>query len=393
MANLVADFPTTTHLDIQPLAEVSVCIAFGLLLTSHPRLGNPEHRRKVAQLVFLVAVATHLANYAWSFAAKMSLRGPFGAWLTDNNPAYIFLAALDNNHILFSGFPKAVGRLYDLLDHHHLAGNLLLLIVQASAAFILLMPHRSLVLLLLLLDVMHLSIIVVAGANFWPWIMLNVIITIVVLARDAPRPSFGLRLIATGFILISPVFVAVARLGWFDAGAHNRIFVEAVDRNGTHYQVPSNFFTFYSYSFAHMDYGSPAPDTEFATQEPNGGAADYALFQAGRRCDVHALVRPHSNNELDPVRLAAFLRHYHQLVLDVTAHLGAFPYNFYPHHFFVPSSSSQAFSNLDKRLIVSYLYRRESVCLGFDANGLQRKVVSSASFTIDLGEEKRFDGS
>ena len=29
-------------------------------------------------------------------------------------------------------------------------------------------------------DVMHVSIILIAGANFWPWIILNVIIVVVV---------------------------------------------------------------------------------------------------------------------------------------------------------------------------------------------------------------------
>jgi hypothetical protein len=402
MAGIISGFPPTTHLDVQPLPEIAVCIGFGLLINrAYPRFsrsyasaGPEAAKRRVdaddttarfARLLLLIAISIHLANYFWSFSAKMRLRGPFGAWLAENNPAYIFLAALDDNHILISGYPAAVRWVYMLLDEFHVFANSLILFIQAATIIILLLPKRALIVLLLMLDVMHFSIILIAGANFWPWIILNIIITAAVINGNFRFPPLSLRLVATGFILIAPLFVAVARLGWFDTGANNKIFLEAVDESGRHHAVPSNFFTFYSYSFGHMDYGTPNPVTAFATQEPNGGAADIALFRAGRSCDVKALVRPGGAKELDGARVAAFVRNYHRLALHIEATLGGFPYDYYPHHFAVPRSASEDFLNLDKRRIVAYMYKRESVCLSFDAGGLERKLISSADYRIDLG--------
>lgn len=385
MAGIIADFPPTTHLDVQPLPEIAMCIGFGLLIgRSYPRLSQSPAKANFPGLLLLIAIAIHLANYFWSFSAKMRLGGPFASWMTHNNPAYIFLVALDDDHIPISGFPAAVRWVYTLLNEFHVFSNFLILLIQAAAIVVLLLPKRALIALLLLLDLMHFSIILVAGANFWPWIILNIIITAAVMNANFRFPPMSLRLVATGFIVIAPIFVAVARLGWYDTGANNKIFLEAVDDSGRHYAVPSNFFTFYSYSFGHMDYGTPDPETAFATQEPNGGAADYALFRAGRTCNVKELMRSGGAKALDGARLSAFVRNYHRFALHIETVLGTFPYDYYPHHFAVPRSASEDFLNLDKRRIVAYMYRRESVCLSFGAGGLERRLISSADFKIDL---------
>jgi hypothetical protein len=392
MAGVISGFPPTTHLDVQPLPEISICIGFGVLINRlYPRFsrgpapaGTLESTARFTRLLLLIAIAIHLANYFWSFTAKMRLSGPFLAWMTDNNPAYIFLVALDDNHILFSGFPSAVRWVFTLLDKFHVFSNSLILFMQAAAIIVLLLPKRALIALLLMFDLMHFSIILIAGANFWPWIILNVIITAAVMNGNFRFPALPLRLVATGFMVIAPIFVVVARLGWFDTGANNKIFLEAVDESGRHYAVPSNFFTFYSYSFGHMNYGTPDPATAFATQEPNGGAADHALFRAGRSCNVKELMRPGGAKALDGARLSAFVRNYHRLSLHIGEALGAFPYDYYPHHFAVPRSASEDFLNLDKRRIVAYWYRRESVCVSFGAAGLERKLISSADYRIDL---------
>jgi hypothetical protein len=198
------------------------------------------------------------------------------------------------------------------------------------------------------------------------------------------RQPLALRLVATGFIVLAPHFIKVAMLGWYDSGANNKLYFEAVDRSGRHYSVPTNFFTFYSYSFGHMDYGSPEPATAFAVNSPNGGAATYALFKAGRTCDVAALGRRSRPARFDPSDLANFVRSYHRLAVAITSRLGTFPYNLYPHHFFARSAADAEFYNLDKRNIASYVYRRESVCLSYADGGLQRKLISTAQYTIDV---------
>jgi len=442
VAGTITGLPTAPRLGVLPLSEISICIAIGLLINriysrspessiwnAIERLINRIHsrpqnifangvvderieqldvflRRAFARLLCLVAIGIHLANYFWSFYAKATLPGPLLAWLWENNPAYIFLAALDDGHILFLANQQLVEYVFTVLDRVYIVSNFGILVVQAAAITAFFLPTRAVIILLLLFDLMHASIILIVGANFWPWILLNVIITYVVAGCDFQQGIVGpadkgfdggardlvLRLLATGFILIAPCFVNVARLGWYDSGANNRLFFEAVDESGTRHYVPTNYFTFYSAWLVHMDYGTPEPETAFATEKPNGGAYDYELFKAGRTCDLNALRRPHRYDWSYRDRLSEFVRNYHRVALKISSTLGAFPYNAYPHHFYVPGILTEDFDRLDKRRIVAYIYRRESVCLGFSSGRLQRVVRGVAEHRIDVGQENSHDG-
>jgi hypothetical protein len=399
MAENVTGLRTTTHIDVQPLTEVSLCIGVGLVTIRVLRAlkyerpaasvgtsgtGPAEPLAAFAPLLLLTAIAVHLANYFWSFWAKMTLQGPPGAWLTDNNPAYMFLVALDDGHIFYSGYTALTHWLFRLFDLTHRYTNFFVLACQAAALIALLLPRGAFLVLLLMFDVLHGAIIVLAGANFWPWIILNAIITLVVAGTRIERVPPAARLLATLFILIAPHFVYVTRLGWYDSGANNKLYFEALDEQGHRYAVPTNFFTFYSYSLGHMDYGLPDPATAFAVRSPNGASYDYDLFKAGRRCDVARLTAPAGKPSMSADELAVFVKRYHRLAMAIYDKLGQFPYDLYPHHFYVPFGQSADFRLLNKRRIVAYVYRRESVCLSYVADRFQRRLVSSAEYRIDV---------
>src|SRR5262249_16797720 len=113
-AKPITGLPITTDLDIMPLNEVSICIGLGLLIShatsqairllskrSNSRfvdsITNGLASSSFTGLLLLVAISIHLANYYCSFVAKVSLDGPFLAWLTKNNPVNMFLVALDDD--------------------------------------------------------------------------------------------------------------------------------------------------------------------------------------------------------------------------------------------------------------------------------------------------------
>jgi hypothetical protein len=133
-----------------------------------------------------------------------------------------------------------------------------------------------------------------------------------------------------------------------------------------------------------MDYGPPDGKLSFPVWSPNGGTASYQIFSAGRACDSQALLKLNAPQRFWGAELADFVRNYHQMVLGIYRTVGAFPYDLYPHHFYVPFSASEAFYKLDKTTIVAYMYRQETVCLSFGAGQLQRKVVGSAEYRIDV---------
>jgi hypothetical protein len=181
VAGAITGLPQTAFIDVLPLPEVSICIAIGLLINRIPLgLCNgvvDEHddtkecelsillRREFARLVCLFAISIHLANYFWAFYAKATLPGPPLAWLWENNPAYIFLAALNNGHILFLADQKLVEWSFAVLDRLHVVSNLGILFAQGAALIAFFLPNRLLFIFLLVFDSMQTANIFVLVAN------------------------------------------------------------------------------------------------------------------------------------------------------------------------------------------------------------------------------------
>jgi hypothetical protein len=397
----VTGLPNVNILDVSPLAEIGVCIGLGLLVirafrdlvkqqlappmwTANGKSIPPEDN--FARLLVLLAISIHLANYFWSFVQKTLVGDGILAWVTENNPAYIFLATLHDKHVVFSDIDGLVNVVFQGLDHTYIFSNLIVFVAQAAAITAFFIPRILFLCLLLIYDVMHFAIIVAVGANFWPWIILNVLIGFVVARYDFNELTIVHRVVGAAFILCAPLFVSTARLGWFDTGANNYVSIEAVDSSGQRYLVSTNFYTFYSYPIAHFDYGMPDSAHGFVTGTPNG-AGDYKAFRAGRTCDVPSLLQESSGEvdqrELDP-RLLTFIRNYHSLAIAIQDHIGTFPYDYYPHHLYVPTSAAANFYRLDKRLVTAYVVKRESACLSFADSHLIKKVISVAEQRINV---------
>jgi hypothetical protein len=390
-------------IDVLPLAEVSFCLVAGLAVARlTARIGrspglNAAARNDVAsagatfsKVLIAAAISIHLGNYYSSFLAKVTLDGGPTSWLFDNDPAKLFLVGLDNNHVLYAGWPWLVDGMRAVLGHGGPATNAFILLAQGAALVGILMPRRWLLALLLGFDVMHLSIIVVMGANFAPWILLNLAIAAVVVSRHYERPPVLVGIFSVLFLLTGNSFMTQARLGWYDTAANNKMYFEAVDRAGDRHYVPTNFFTFYSYPFAHMALGAPDAANAFALDNPNGGTQVYRKVVASVACDVPVLMerdihgQDTSKTEIDGPAIDAFVRGYHSLVSALGDRIGRFPYALYPHHFFVPLQHAAGFEGLAMSDIVAYVYRRESVCLSVQDGALVRRVVSQAEHRIDL---------
>jgi hypothetical protein len=230
---------------------------------------------------------------------------------------------------------------------------------------------------------MHIAIALVAGANFWPWIIINLIIAYVVVRANLDHQAFRLRLLASLFILVAPRFVSVQYLGWFDSGVNNKLYFEAVDKSGTRYYVPSNFFSFYSYSIGHMDYGLPKPNIGFGVGSPNGGVLDTRALYAATACDIEKLPRGPELFPFRPEPISKFIRNYNSLISSLEDVIGLYPFNVYPHHFYEPISIGGKFGTIKKSDIVAYIYRQETVCLSF-SDGFKRRVIGSDEYRIDI---------
>ncbi|MCJ2094677.1 hypothetical protein MKK67_19570 [Methylobacterium sp. J-072] len=390
-------------IDVVPLAEVSFCLLAGLAIialtervSARPGLGGSATSDTAiasalfSKILIAAAISIHLGNYYSSFLAKVTLDAGPTSWLLTNDPGKLFSVGLDNNHVFYASWSWLVAGMRAILSHAGPVTNAFILLGQGAALVGILMPRRWLVVLLLGFDAMHLSIVAVMGANFAPWILLNLAIGAVVVSRHYQRPPLLVGLFSVLFILTDNSFMTQARLGWYDTAANNKMYFQAVDKDGGRHYVPTNFFTFYSYPFAHMAYGSPDAETAFALDNPNGGTQVYRKVLASQTCDVPVLTardeagQELSKNEIDRPAVDAYIRGYHGLVSRIADTLGSFPHAFYPHHFFVPLQHGASFDGVPLRDVVAYIYRRESVCLSLQDGLPVRRVVSEAEHRIDL---------
>jgi hypothetical protein len=385
-------------IDVVPLAEVSFCLLAGLAVIAvtgrlHDSARGDAARESAlfSKVLIAAAISIHLGNYYSSFLAKVTLDAGPTSWLIANDPAKLFSVGLDNNHVFYASWSWLVEGTRAVLNHGGVATNALILFAQGAALVGILMPRRWLLLLLLGFDAMHLSIVVVMGANFAPWILLNLAIGAVVVSRHYQRPPLMVGILSVLFILTDNSFMTQARLGWYDTAANNKMYFLALDKDGGRHYVPTNFFTFYSYPFAHMAYGSPDAETAFALDNPNGGTQVYRKVLASLTCDVAVLTardgagQDLAKNEIDRPAVDAYVRGYHGLVRRIADTLGSFPHALYPHHFFVPLQHGASFDGVALNDIVAYIYRRETVCLGMQAGVPVRRLVSVAEHRIDLG--------
>ncbi|TXN06228.1 hypothetical protein FV242_00830 [Methylobacterium sp. WL64] len=390
-------------IDVVPLAEVSFCLLAGLgviALTARVSAspGMPAAARTdiatagalFSKVLIAAAISIQLGNYYSSFLAKVTLDAGPTSWLLANDPGKLFSVGLDNNHVFYASWAWLVEGMRAILSHAGPLTNTLILVGQGAALVGILMPRRWLVILLLGFDAMHLSIVVVMGANFAPWILLNLAIGAVVISRHYQRPPLMVGVLSVLFILSDNSFMTQARLGWYDTAANNKLYFQAVDKDGGRHYVPTNFFTFYSYPFAHMAYGSPDAETAFALDNPNGGTQVYRKVVASLSCDVPVLTardgagQDLAKIEIDRPAVDAYIRGYHRLVTGIADRLGSFPHAFYPHHFFVPLQHGASFDGVGLHDIVAYIYRRESVCLSLQDGVPVRRLVSEAEHRIDL---------
>ena len=395
-AEAITGLPYAQITDVLPIAEVVMFIAVGMallfwggLILDRATAKSPAAQNEVAafreswpRLVFLYALASHFANYAYSAVEKLSLDGGLLSWLTVNDPTRIMLVALDDGHIFYSGAEGLTAFVVNQLSAFHLASNTMVLGAQLAAFAVFLFGSRFLIALTIFFDMMHLAILGTVGANFWPWIGLNITILAAVAHFNLGSEPWLRRGLATVVLAVSPLFFSTFWLGWYDTGANNNSHFVAVDTAGNEYKVPPNYFTFYSYPVGHMRYGAVPDGPHFPTLT-NGGSDSFAALQAGQACDFSGM-ELQAPLPWDGAAITGFTQAYHTWVLSQVDDAGRFDYDLYAHHFFGPANKTAAFRALDKRDIAAYIYRTESVCLNWDGRQLDRQVLSVSDHRIDV---------
>jgi hypothetical protein len=283
-AEKITTLPFTSSLDIIVLYDVSVLFAASLLVWSLIRIGargglggylqrlssffvkfEPIRTGDVMPLLCFVLI---VANYYYSSLAKITLDGGIFSWITQNNIAHIYTVARDNQQLLWAELPYIPDWIYAALNGAKLPLAVTMLFFQLFAVFSF-ANRKWLIAAFIFLDLSHLGIFLLVGANFASWFALN--IALIATARILPDSVYSVKnFLCFGLlILLIPRVVFVARLGWYDTLANNETFFEAIDESGKRTRVPTTFFGLYSYPLGHMSFGHPPG--RYVTTRTNGG--------------------------------------------------------------------------------------------------------------------------
>jgi hypothetical protein len=338
-------------------------------------------------LVALIAIGMHLANYFWSAYAKMIIGPHVWSWVIENKTYNLTAYSLENRTLPIGGFPTLVQHVYDLekLFIHPL--NLFIIGIQAFAIICVFRP-RWMRIAAYCYDILHVGIYLVGGVFFWAWIWNN--IAVIVSLRGyktftAPQIAACLLTIALGhpnFGLINS-----ALLGWFDVANARQTYVDAETTGGRTVRVPFSFF---------LSNSHPVGLGYLNTVEMQGhyphiwwASGTYAMASTENGCHPPAPVSP---QDLEPPEketkrlqeLSAMLKANHARMLEYTKRWGHYAMYFRLHH--NPSNPFlfSEFNSLDLSTIKRYNIVVSSMCHGIEHGVSTAKAIFTTKVPIDV---------
>jgi hypothetical protein len=179
-------------------------------------------------------------------------------------------------------------------------------------------------------------------------------------------------------VLLSPRWLPTARLAWYDSTTLNNSYFVAETEDGTKARVPSNYFLSASLPMAQMRFSSGFPTGVF------GSTTSYADLRKANACEMKLVPRPAPMAAKTWTGLERFIREHHAWIVSRADADGRYAYDLYPHHVWSNPVLYEDFSAMDKRKIARYVFVTDYVCVGYDDNGLVRRVLGSDSRPISV---------
>jgi hypothetical protein len=145
---------------------------------------------RTGDVIPLLCFVLIVANYFYSSLAKISLDGGIFSWIVQNNIAYIYTVARDNQQLLWAELPYLPDWIYILLNSAKLPLAVTMLFFQLFAVFSF-ANRKWLIAAFIFLDLSHLGIFLLVGANFASWFALN--IALIATARILPDSVYSVK--------------------------------------------------------------------------------------------------------------------------------------------------------------------------------------------------------
>lgn len=362
----VSGLPIGT-LDIYPVYEVALFLGTSAAILALARAIVPaaSDEDRFTSLAWVFALGIHFGNYFHSGIAKLTLDGPWLAWVLENpTNDTALLASWYNGRWLLSHNPELTVEIAGYLGALNTPINAVVLLIQIAAPIAMLrlgwIKIQS-----ILYDIMHIGIFLIVGILFWKWILLNLAFLWSAMHFSRERFDRGVMAVGVLAVMFGITVAQTAQLAWYNTPALSSREIYANTAQGESYRVPINYFLNQSYSVSHARF--TVADTDQFPTSSMGNARNHAIFQAALACDFNDL--PGTRNYRVPRALSRdqaaserFLRAHHKFFLNLSAD-GRFNYVMYPFHHFSNPRDYEEFFALDKRRITSYTLVARSHCL------------------------------
>src|SRR6185312_1409584 len=179
----------------------------------------------------ICVIGIHFANYFWSGAAKLRLQGGgLLAWPL-HNPTHALLEVAKDSGFFTIGYGLPFS---DKLEEHLPIFVPLInwgtLITQLACVFVF-WRRWTIAAITAIYDVQHVVIFLLTGIFFWKWIILNTALVLAVHKIKFQRIPTGVGALACLICVVIGLtgnLFFVAKLGWYDTSAYNRLHILAV---------------------------------------------------------------------------------------------------------------------------------------------------------------------
>ena len=372
-----------TSTDWKIIAEIGVFIFIALSISSISSLYyvySLQFKLKLQSYILVSILGVYLSSYFYSGIEKVLLESNPISWIVDNNMIDLVINAE------FAGISQIIlfpfkYQIYECIIKFEEIIEFIVLFGECSAIFVLL-KRFTILPFFILMNLMHIIIFIVSGIFFWKWIIFNFFLLFFFHNyMGSFKCTRQFYLLHFSFMFFGSTVFSIPKLGWYDSPVMNNSFFVAIDKNGTRYNVPSNYFNDYSVTIAQQrffDYTS----LDFTENVGTFGTVRSldsltSLRKEYQDSNTSSFSERHFSLHPD---LANFVKNHHSYMVSNDYNC----VNLYPHHIFSNHYLYESFYNLNLNNIIEYEFIIDTVHSHYHNNIPSSRIIHRYKCSIPI---------
>ncbi len=217
---------------------------------------------KVKHLLLLIIVI-HASNYFYPGLKKIQLSPNGYEWSLFMDLHHYFHSSHARGWLHFIDQDK-LDMFAKFFSRFNSFGNSISTLIQLSAILIL-FNKRFAIIMCLLFEVLHITVLLATGINFYKWILFNISLLWLISRKNIEFDKYifsnkAVKVISVILILLAPQFMKPVWLGWYMPKSINRFHFEIETVSNKVYELMPNDFGPYQKTFAFQRFHKILPE-------------------------------------------------------------------------------------------------------------------------------------